>query len=135
MQIESNKQIIDRPVNDVYSFIEDFRNFEHLMPEQVKNYQATRNNCSFEISGMGEVSLEMSERIEFSKVISVSSGSTAVKFELIVNLNTENTGQCGVMVELNAELSAMLAMIAKNPLEYFINTLVSKLKEVMEAKA
>jgi carbon monoxide dehydrogenase subunit G len=132
MHIKSNRQTIERPINEVYSFIEDFRNFEHLMPEQVKNYHASRDNCTFEISGMGEVALEMNERIEFSKVKSVSTGRTAVKFELIVNLDSENEVQCGASVELNAELSAMMAMIAKNPLEYFVNTLVSKLKELME---
>jgi len=134
MHIESSRQIINRQVIDVYTFIEDFRNFEHLMPEQVKNYQATSDDCNFEISGMGQVSLIITERIECSQIKAASAGKTAVNFELIVNLSPESDDQCSVVVQLNAELSMMLELIAKNPLNNFINILVSKLKEVMEAK-
>lgn len=133
MHIESNKQVIARPANEVFSFIKDFRSFKYLMPDQVQNYQAGYDQCSFEISSVGQVTLEMKERIEGRKLKAVSSGNTAINFELIVNLIPEGTHKCLVYVELNAELSPMLEMIAKSPLNNFINILVEKLKEVMEA--
>jgi carbon monoxide dehydrogenase subunit G len=133
MQIESKKQIIARPTSEIYAFIKDFRNFRQLMPSQVMNYQAGYEECSFEISSMGQVSLEMKERIEDQMIRAVSTAGTAINFELIVNLVPENAGSSSAQAELNAELSPMLAMLARNPLNNFINMLVDKLKEVMES--
>jgi carbon monoxide dehydrogenase subunit G len=132
MHIESNKQSIARPASEIYVFIKDFRNFERLMPPQVMNYQAGYEQCSFEISSMGRVSLEMKERIEDQMIRAASTAGTAINFDLIVNLVPESTGSSLVRAELNAELSPMLAMLARNPLNNFINMLVDKLKEVME---
>jgi len=132
MHIESNKQSIARPASEIYTFIKDFRNFERLMPSQVMNYQAGYEQCSFEISSMGRVSLEMKERIEDKMIRAASTAGTAINFELIVNLVPESAGASIVQAELNAELSPMLAMLARNPLNNFINMLVDKLKEVME---
>jgi carbon monoxide dehydrogenase subunit G len=133
MHIESKKQVIARPASEIYAFIKDFRNFEQLMPSQVMNYQAEYDQCSFEISSMGQVSLEMKERIEDQMIRAASTAATAINFELIVNLVPEIAGSSIVQSELNAELSPMLAMLAKNPLNNFINMLVDKLKEVMES--
>lgn len=133
MQIESKKQLISRPAYEVYTFVSDFRNFSQLMPAQVKNYRAGYDQCSFEISSMGNISLEMKERIENVRVKAVSTADTAINFELILSLVQETEADCTAQALLNAELSPMLAMLAKNPLNNFINILVDKLKEVMEA--
>ncbi|MBE0662746.1 MAG: hypothetical protein IH597_09775 [Bacteroidales bacterium] len=132
MHIKSEAQIIDKPASEVYSFIKDFRNFEHLMPPQVQNYKASYDECSFEISGMGSVWLEMNERVEDTRVMASSTGNTAIKFDLIVNLSMQSPGQCMAIAELNADLSTMLSMIARKPLNNFINMMVEKLKEVLE---
>lgn len=133
MQITSNQVTIARSAEDVYTFIADFRNFGQLMPPQVLNYEATYDNCSFEISGMGSVALEMKERIPATKVKSVSTGSTAIAFELNVDLVSESADSCKAVVQLDAQLSMMLQMIASAPLKNFINMLAGKLREVMEA--
>jgi hypothetical protein len=70
--------------------------------------------------------------LENSKIRAASSGKTAIKFELVVNLLPETPDSCTAFAELDAELSPMLAMLARNPLNNFINMLVDKLKEVME---
>lgn len=134
MKIESNRHIISSPVHEVYSFIKDFRNFEKLMPAQVQNYQATANDCSFDISGMGTVFLLMKERVENEKVLTVSTGKTPIEFQLMVNLFAQDALTTTAVVQIDADLSPMLAMIAKSPLSNFINMMADKLKEVMEKR-
>jgi carbon monoxide dehydrogenase subunit G len=132
MNIISATQTIDKPASEVYSFIKDFRNFEHLMPAQVQDYKASYDECSFEISGMGSVWLEMKERVEDTNVVAASTGNTAINFDLSINLSPQSPGQCTAVAELNAKLSPMLSMIARKPLNNFINMMVEKLKEVLE---
>lgn len=133
IHLKSNEQVIFRPANEVFSFIEDFRNFNHLMPQQVQNYKADRDHCSFDISSMGHVSLEMTERVADSHVKASSTGQTPVKFDLLVYLEAVKTQQCTATIHLNAELSPMFAMLARTPLTNFINMMAEKLKEVLEA--
>jgi len=133
--LESTGQIIARPVHEVFAFVEDFRNFGHLMPAQVANYKAEYNHCSFDISSMGHVSLEITERIANKSVKASSTGKTPIKFDLLVNLDSTDQHHCRAVVHLNADLSPMLAMLAKSPLNNFINMMAGKLKEVMETRS
>lgn len=134
MHIESRELTIARTTGDVYDFIKDFRNFQNLMPEQVKNYQADAGHCSFEISSIGPVELEMLERVQDKKIKAVSKGKTAISFALSVNLMPESPETTLAVFQLDADLSPMLALMAKTPLGNFINMMGEKLKEVMESK-
>ena len=133
MHIKSHEEKIARSANEVYAFLEDFRNFGHLLPSQVQNYQAGYDQCSFEISGMGTIALEMNERIPASSIKAVAIKPTAIDFHLIVNIYSETSESSSVVVELDAKLSMMLEMIAATPLSNFINMLAAKLKEIMES--
>jgi carbon monoxide dehydrogenase subunit G len=134
MHIESKQQDIARPASAVFDFIRDFRNFEYLMPEQVTNYQADYDHCSFETNALGKISLKMAERLKDKMVRAISGEVTPVKFELIVNISAFSPDSSSVTLALDAELSSMMAMLAKSPLTNFVNMLAEKLKSVMESK-
>jgi len=131
--LESKGLVIHKPVHEVFAFVEDFRNFGHLMPAQVVNYKADYNHCSFDINSMGHISLEMAERIPNKSVKASSTEQTPVNFDLLVILDATGQNHCNAIVHLNADLSPMLAMLARSPLSNFINMIAGKLKEVMEA--
>jgi len=51
---------------------------------------------------------------------------------LSVELHPEDENSTSAVICVNAELSPMLEMIAKNPLNNFINIMAEKLKNAME---
>jgi len=45
-EINSEKVFINNTDKNVFNFLNDFNNFEKLMPEQVINWQSTTDTCS-----------------------------------------------------------------------------------------
>ncbi len=118
---------VNRPVREFYTFISDFNNFEALLPSQVSSYRADADSCAFTISGMPELKLRISERLE-DKMLKISpDGESPLPFDLkcIMQENDEQT--CFVEIQLEAEISPLLAMMISKHLETFIDMMREKL--------
>jgi carbon monoxide dehydrogenase subunit G len=115
----------------VYDFISDLRNFEPLMPDKVEKWSADRDRCEFTISGLSTFSMEIVER-DKNKVVLTSGDITPVDFELRCNI-LESKGETQVEIELEAELSPMIKMMASRPLQNLVDIMAEKLGEQFES--
>jgi len=131
-EIKSEHINIQNTAQDVFLFLSDFNNFEKIMPEQVVNWHSTTETCSFTIKGMASLEMRRKSMIEFSEINLVSEGKSPFPFTLSSFLKDQG-GATEAQMVLNADLNPMLKMMAKKPLQNFVNLLVNKLKEVMEA--
>lgn len=129
-RIESNKNEVNKSPEEVFSFLSDFNNFKSLMPPQVVDWQSTPDECSFTIKGMATLGMKMIEKNPSSLIKITSNGK--VPFNFFLSCHIENTGN-GSQVQLafDAELNAMMKMMAVKPLTNFLNLLNDKLKELM----
>ncbi len=114
-------------VDEVYTFISDLRNFESLMPDQVEKWSAERDRCEFTISGLSTFSMEIVERNK-DKVVLTSGDITPVDFELKCNI-IESKEETQVEIELDADLSPMIKMMASRPLQNLVDIMAEKLGE------
>lgn len=122
---------VSASVDEVYVFISDLRNFEPLMPDKVEKWSAERDRCEFTISGLSTFSMEIVERSE-NKVTLTSGDITPVDFELICNI-LESTGETQVEIELEADLSPMVKMMASRPLQNLVDIMAGKLGEQFDS--
>jgi carbon monoxide dehydrogenase subunit G len=130
-KLESDKVTINKPAQEIYSFLSDFNNFDHLMPEQISDWQSTTDECSFTIKGMAELGMKMTEKTpsSFIKIV-----RTKAPFDFVLSCFIEDkVHQCAVQLTFDADLSPVLKMMASKPLTNFLNLLVNKLKEVQTA--
>ena len=104
------------------------------MPEQIINWHSTPDQCSFTIQGMADLGMRIKDRKPFSSIIIESEGDVPFDFELICNLNELHQNHTEAQLIFNAQLNPMMQMLAKGPLQNFVNILVNKLKEVFEEK-
>ena len=102
------------------------------MPEQVINWKSTTDKCSFTIKGMTDLSLCIAEKRPFSKIIYRPDGKAPFDFSLEIKLTAIKENVCNAQILFNAELNTMLEMLARKPLQNFVNILVAKLKELGE---
>jgi carbon monoxide dehydrogenase subunit G len=130
-EIKSEHINIQNSAQNIFHFLSDFNNFEKLMPEQVVNWQSTKESCSFTIKGMASLEMRQQSVVEFSEINLVSEGKSPFPFTLSCFLNEQGNSTDAQMI-LNADLNPMLKMMAKKPLQNFVNLLVGKLKEMME---
>lgn len=129
---QSPEITIKRSTEDVFTFLSDFRNFEKLMPEQVINWQASEDQCSFTIKGMADLAMHMGEKRPNDFIRYESEGKSPIGFNLEFSIVELQGNASKVSVELKANLNPMLKMMASRPLKNFVNILADKLKEVVE---
>jgi len=132
VNIKSNPQELHKSAEIIFEFLTDFRNFEKLMPEQIVNWQANANTCSFEIKGMASIQLRMVEKKapEFLKI--EAEGKSPFPFSLITRLKKKSDILTESFFKIDADVNPVMSMMVKRPLENLVNIMNDKLKEYIE---
>ena len=128
MILESTPVTINKPAGEVYNFLSDFRNFEHLMPPQVVDWSATSEECSFTIQGMMQIGMKYTKKIPHSLIEIQRNGKAPAEFAMRCHISGKE--QCTVKLEFDADLNPMMKMLAERPLTNFLNLLTAKLQEL-----
>jgi carbon monoxide dehydrogenase subunit G len=129
--IKSKKETIQAPASKIYSFLSDFNNLEKLMPSKVRDWKSTVTTCSFTIEGVAKLNMVRGENTENKLVHMRAEGKNPFHYDLNTHINSLEKNNVEVFVELNADMNPMIALMAKKPLENFVNFLVDKLKKQM----
>ncbi|KAF0129927.1 MAG: hypothetical protein FD155_2171 [Bacteroidetes bacterium] len=129
MNISSNWKEIKGSTGQVYSFVSDLSNMGDLMPEQVVNWKAEKDRCSFTVKGMTSLSLRIEEQIPGKRIRLVPDGKSPFEFELLLHLREKTPQTSESMVEIAAELNPMMAMMAKRPLQNLVDIIAEKLSQ------
>lgn len=127
--LTSKKNTIATSASEVYTFLSDFNNLQELMPSKVVNWSSTATTCAFTIEGMAHLNMAFGTNVENEKIMMVSEGKNPFNYDLSVFITPLNETQCEVYVVFNADMNAMLAMMAKKPLQNFVDILVDRLQE------
>ena len=131
-RIESSKVIISKSAQHLFDFLSDFNNYKPLMPENVANWESTKDDCSFSVSGMASFGMAIVDRISNDKVKISSTPKSPFRFELSFCLenNGDNT-EAHILFE--ADLNPMIKMMAEKPLANLFEHMVLELKSFHEA--
>lgn len=131
MKIDSNKVEINATAEKTYRLVSNFNNFGRSLPAEVQNWQSTENNCTFEISGMAKIAIEIIDKKEFESITYQVTANQPVGMTLIGQIVSVGEN-CTASLHLNADVPMTLSMMMKKPLQNFVNVLVEKVKEVAE---
>jgi len=131
MKIESTVGKIAENEDKVFAFLSDFRNLESLVPkENLNSWEFNEDRCKLGIPGIGEIELKLLEKEPY-KLIKLGSGSdSAYSFTLWIQLKQTAEKDTRARLTLQAELNPFLQVMAKNPLQKFVNTLVDKMATI-----
>ncbi|UCG28016.1 MAG: SRPBCC family protein [Bacteroidales bacterium] len=129
-KVESRIGKIEAQDETIYKFLSDFNNFRDLVPmDKISNWESSEDHCSFSINGIGDVGLNIVEKEPFSTIKYGGDSLANVSFNLWIQLKRVDDTDTRVKITLKADLNTMLSMIAKKPLQDFVNILVDKLEE------
>ncbi len=130
MKVESKKELVQSDAQSIFNYLANFNNFGSMLPEQIENWTSTTDTCSFAIKGLATLHLNFKNKTPYSQlVIEGTTNLTSEKFELIFDLASVQQTQTEVVVTFQIDINPMMAMMAKNPLQNFVNVLVQKLAE------
>jgi hypothetical protein len=131
LAIESKTGIARGSQETVFNYLSDFTNFSGLLPQdRLNNLEITPERIIFDIQGLGTVGLEIQEKQPFSMLTVGATKDSSADFTFIVNINKEEENLSQVQLNLNAKLNMFLEMMARNPLQQFVDLMVDNLSEV-----
>lgn len=127
MKLETPNKNIHKSSKELYTFLEDIKNFEKLMPENISKFEILgEDKFLFSLKGMPEIVLKMKEKTPYNKLV-LGSASDKVPFTLTANINDLSEGTSEVNLVFEGEFNAMMGMMIKGPITNFINTLTDNM--------
>jgi carbon monoxide dehydrogenase subunit G len=131
LQLNSRKAVVNGSQEAVYNYISDFHNFQHLLPaDQMKNIEIGKNTLSFSISNLGDVGFKITDQKPFDQLIITGEGGSATDFTIWINISAISEHQSEIDLSLQAKLNMFLEMMAKNPLQQFLDLLADKFQDI-----
>ena len=129
MNLESTKITSQKTDVELFDFLSDVKNFEHLMPDNTDKFEVQDDSFLFALKGMPEIRLKLQEKIPSNKIVL---GSTSDKFPFTLTGNITKSGENSSDVQLifKGNFNPMVAMMIKNPLQKFINTLTENIEKL-----
>ncbi len=132
---ESSLKTVSVPRKPVFGFLSDIKNFESLVPEGiVKNFVAVKNNCRFDVDGLGEVGVRLAATNPDHTIIYESEGSRPFRFDLIIDLNEQDDQSTLMKLTFRAELNMMMKMMVQKPLEDGLEVIASELVDHLNGR-
>jgi len=129
MNLESTKVTSQKPDIELFDYLSDLKNFEKLMPENTDKFEVQGDSFLFALKGMPEIRLKLQEKIPYTKIV-LGSTSDKFPFTLTGNITKVDDKSSGVQLIFDGDLNPMVAMMIKNPLQKFINTLIENIEKL-----
>jgi carbon monoxide dehydrogenase subunit G len=130
MRLESKIGKINNSDERVYTFLTDFNNFRELIPaDKLQNWQADENSCRFTIHPIGETGVKIVEKEPFKLIKLAGIEDSNLNFTFWVQLKQIDEKDTRIKLTLEADLNPMFQMVAKKPLQEFLDKLVDQLSK------
>jgi len=128
MKLDSPKVTLDQSAETTFNFLSDIKNFESLMPENISKFEVLdTDKFLFALKGMPDIILKKKEAVPHSKIVLGAAGGK-LDFALIADINEVAEQKTEVQLHFEGDFNAMMAMMIKNPISKFMETLVTKMK-------
>jgi carbon monoxide dehydrogenase subunit G len=126
MNLESPKVSVAKSAEYLFNALNDVKNFEKLMPENIAKFEVIDENCfEFGLKGMPEIKLVKKGGTPNSQIV-LGAASSKLPFTLTANL-TEVNDSTDVQLAFEGEFNPMMAMMIKGPITKFIETLAENM--------
>jgi len=128
MNLESPKIVVKKDNKTVFDFLTKVENFEQLMPENTDKFEATEDSFLFALKGMPDIMLKLQEKSANDNIV-LSSTNEKFPFTLVGNIVKLGDNSSEVQLIFDGKFNAMMAMMIKNPIQKFINTLADNIEK------
>jgi carbon monoxide dehydrogenase subunit G len=127
MNLESPKVNVAKSAEYVFNALNDVKNLEKLMPENIAKFEVIDENCfEFGLKGMPEIKLVKKGGTPNSQIV-LGAASSKLPFTLTGNLNAIDAANTEVQLTFEGEFNPMMAMMIKGPITKFIETLAENM--------
>ena len=131
MNLESPKVKVEKSQQELFDFLNDVKNFESLMPENISKFEVlTEDKFLFALKGMPEIILKKKAAESPSQIVLGAAGGK-IDFSLIGNIKELEDNKSEVQLMFNGDFNPMMAMMIKGPITKFIETLATNMPKAI----
>ena len=130
MNLESKKVTVEKTASYLFEALCDVRNFEKLMPESIAKFEVTdADSFIFGLRGMPEIKLQIMEKTPNSEIV-LGAASEKLPFKFTATIDSLSDSSSEVQLLFEGEFNAMMAMMVKDPITKFIETLADNMHKL-----
>ena len=130
VKIESKTGSLMGPQERIYRFMSDFSNYRHFIPpDKAAGFQATADECSFEMDGLGRMGLRMIEKTP-SHTIKITGVDSKLDFFFWIQLKETGANDTKIRLTFKSDMNVMLKTMAEKPIQKFLDSLVEQLGKI-----
>lgn len=134
MKVSSSVLSVNGNAGVAYRKISNFSELGGMMPPgQVQDWKATQDTCSFNVGGMAQISMRITQKVEPSLVVITSDGQSPFPFTLAFHFEPATNGQFSSMVEAEVGVNMVMGAMLKGHMQKFVDTLNQQIKNYAEA--
>jgi carbon monoxide dehydrogenase subunit G len=127
MNIESKTVTINKSTQETFDFLNKIENFEKLMPESISKFEVLdADKFLFALKGMPEIVLKKKEAEAPNKIV-LGAGGGKIDFNLTGHITAVDESTSEVKLVFEGDFNPMMAMMIKNPITKFIETLAENM--------
>lgn len=126
MNLESPKVTVQKSNKEIFEYLSNVGNFEHIMPENIDKFEAGDDSFLFALKGMPEIELKLQEVESPSKIV-LGSANEKFPFSLTADIEEASNASSNVQLLFDGKFNPMVAMMVKKPLQKFIDTLIGNI--------
>lgn len=129
LHLESKIVTVNKSAEALYDQLNNFTNFEAIMPEAVEKFEADENSFLFQLKGLPEVRLLADERVK-PEYIKLKSASSKLDFTLTCNITQVDDSSSKAQFLFDGDFNMMMRMMIEKPLTKFIESLADKVAQL-----
>jgi len=115
--------------SEIFDFVTDIRNFRQFVPEgTIEDLKIGVESCSFRVSPVGNVKVNLTQKVPYTKVVYDGSVLQSNDFSLILDIKENAGGKAIVNLKLAAQLNPLLKMMAAKPIGDFLGKMVDEME-------
>ena len=132
MNINSKSDTIQANDAKIFAMVTDCRKFGAFLPPQVQDWKAEEDYCEFSVAGMVTARIEITEKVEFSRVAYTIKNDKNLPVSFRIDINGQGDGKSAVGIEITADVPFFLQGMVKDPLQKVADVMATKIKELAE---
>ncbi len=131
MKITSNTERVHASGEKIFSFITSFNKFGKMLPDKIQDWESGDDYCKFSIDNLVTITLQIAERVDFSKIVYRMDNDRNIPASITILLNNKGDEQ-ELTIEAEMDIPAIFSGMVKKPLQDFVNMLALRIKQEAE---
>lgn len=129
-RIEVEKRDIKASQEQVFQYLQDFNNYQEMMPDSVTNWESGVDYCTLQVSMVPKIKMQITDR-KPNQEIKIK-GEGPFEFDLTVTIENLDDKNCRTGMIFEADINAFMKMMIEKPMGQFFGYLTKQVQQKFE---